>query len=153
MTPQEAAYLLDLPVDSDRERIEAARKREARLWHPDRQSDPEVAKFASDRMSRINQAADLLIRDRDSSSRDEARRPRQTTTAAPPSATRTDSRTEADVLVRAGGIGIAVLAITVTVLAPFMSLEATYGVALVVGVAAGLAAFVRSATRRNRHIE
>ena len=141
MTPAEAAYLLDLPLDSGRERIERARKREARLWHPDRQSDPDVAQFASDRMSRINQAADLLLNDR---SRLTAETDARTSSARASAKARSSSKpqptmtADTDVLMQAGRVGVMVLAITVTILAPFLSLTATYGLALVLGVGASL---------------
>ncbi len=141
MTPVEAAYLLDLPLDSSRERIESARKREARLWHPDRQSDPDVAQFASDRMSRINQAADLMLDDRTRFTAGDD----TPTSSRPASAEAASSRvsqpaqrTETDVLIRAARFGITTLALTVTFLAPFSSLAATYGLALVLGVGASL---------------
>lgn len=141
MTPVEAAYLLSLSVGAEPEQIEKARRREARLWHPDRQSDPEVAQFANDRMAAINQAADLLLNTRrsdatgrashDGGEQDEPARPRPV--ASPDLSTLLSSG-------RCGGIAFA---LCVVLLAPFLSLSATYGLALVLGVGVALVVFFR----------
>lgn len=141
MTSEEAAYLLGLPLDASQEQIEDARKREARLWHPDRQTDRDVARFASDRMARINQAADLLLADSD---RLTAERIASTfyERAAPPRAdlsNRPKPRTaDRDALVRAGRVGVVTFALTVAATAPFLNLTATYALALMFGAGASL---------------
>lgn len=142
MTPTEAAYLLGVPEGADADRIENARKREARLWHPDRQSDPDVAQFASDRMASINQAADLLRR----STAKSDEHAQTTSEPGPPPRRETSPPQSPDVsaLLRAARSGVVALALTVTVLAPFLDLRATYGLALVLGVGIGLGSIIRN---------
>lgn len=139
LSRHEAAELLNVSVDASPDAVQAARRSHARLWHPDRQSDPAVAEFASERMARINEAADVLMQpvapgaagSVDGSTRDAP------TQAAPSPPLRarpewtTMSWAEARPIVWRV---IIVFALTVTITAPFVpNLLAAYALALIVG--------------------
>ncbi|MEM9042074.1 MAG: J domain-containing protein [Actinomycetota bacterium] len=156
LSRHEAAELLNVSVDASPDAVQAARRSHARLWHPDRQSDPAVAEFASERMARINEAADVLMQPAPSAepiSTSPGPAHGAPTRSGP--TPRTRSRPEWTTMSWAEARPIVwrvcvAFAITVTITAPFMpNLLGAYGLALIVGTVTA-AALIISADRSSR---
>ena len=142
MNRSDAAVLLGVSLPATPTEVKKARRRHARLWHPDRQTDPDVAAFAGERMARINEAAALLLEDEELASAGNPGSARNTAHSAKSEAV--DSVYSTIIV----AVRRAVLAFTicVTVIAPLVPrLGAVYGIAFVVLAVVLLAELIRGA--------